>query len=123
VREFRSRWRQLYDQREIHTYYDRNSNGGSDPHRQRWQQPADDFANRHRFHHVRGGAFDQNAASQPDGNGGTNGSVYSDGCGHGAADLPVAEERDRDQRRNFILLYNTSDNEFGQRSAVHRRGE
>jgi len=35
----------------------------------------------------------------------------------------VAEERDRDQRRNFVLLYNTSDNEFGQWSAVHRRGE
>src|SRR6266404_607226 len=67
-----------------------------------------------------GGTFDHNAAGQPDGNSGTNGSIHGGGDGHGAADLSVEEERDRDQRRNFDLIYNTSDNEFEQRSAVHR---
>src|SRR6266404_4946793 len=70
--------------------------------------------------HRCGGAFDHNAAGQPDGNGGANGSVHSCGDGHGAADLSVEEERDIGERRNFDLIYNTSDNEFGQRSAVHR---
>jgi len=44
---------------------------------------------------------------------GSDGHIHGGGDGHRAVELSVAEEWHRDQRGNFVLLYNTSDNEFG----------
>src|SRR5258706_92324 len=91
----------------------RNSNGHTDAYGQRFQQPADDFADRHWLHHVRCSAFYYDAADQPNGNGGADGDIHSSGDGHFTADLSMEEERERDKWSNVVLLHNPGDNEFG----------
>ena len=51
-----------------------------------------------------------------------NGVFLGDGGGHGPAQLPVAEERYRHQRRDFFGVYHSAHDSFRQSRAVHRSG-
>ncbi len=70
-----------------------------------------------------GGAFDHHAALQRDHHRRADGHVLCDRHGHRAAQLSVEPERNRHQRSDFFELHHAHGNDFGQRSAVHRRGQ
>jgi hypothetical protein len=102
----------LHDQREIHADGGRDAHRGTDPYRQRTEQSADDIANGD-GNRISGGAHDHHTAGEPDGDGGANSHFQRGGNGDGSSELSMEEERDGDRRGNFLLLYNSCDNEFG----------
>ena len=68
-------------------------------------------------------AFDHHATLQRDHHRRANGHVLCDRHGHGTAHLSVESERNRHQRRDFRELHHAHGDDFGQRNAVHRRGQ
>src|SRR5207245_2891031 len=69
-----------------------------------------------------GSADDHHAAGEPDGDSGTDSELHSSRDRHGAAQLPVAEERSEYRGGHGQQLYDACNNDFRQRLDVPRGG-
>src|SRR5256884_9254907 len=65
-----------------------------------------------------GAADDHDAAYESGGDGGADGDLHGGGRRHGAAELPVAEERSEHRRSDVVELHDTSNNDRPEKRRV-----